>query len=97
MEKEGKGKGEKDMIYDLLRGNYRNVLDHFMVRYSLTGNYHLSHKFMQELKKIDKTLKFKNEEEEALYKLKVANKFFFVESFTPTLTSHHFQKYKENL
>ena len=46
MEKEGKGKGEKDMIYDLLRGNYRNVLDHFMVRYSLTGNYHLSHKFM---------------------------------------------------
>ena len=48
------------MIYDLLRGNYRSVLDHFMVRYSLTGNYHLSYKFMQELKKIDKKLTFKN-------------------------------------
>ena len=71
------------MINDLLKRNYQSVFDDFLVRYSLPSNYDLATKFHYELDKIDKTLKFKNKQEEALYKLKFASSFFFTESFTP--------------
>ena len=89
-------KSQAEVIGDLLRGDYQSVFDHFMVRYALTGSYDLSTKFMMELRRIDEDLSFRNKDEEALYKLKLAVNFFFTESHTPMLSSSELEAGKVN-
>lgn len=50
------------MIFDLLRGNYQAVFEHFMMRYSLASDFDMAAKFYKQLKKVDKDLKFKTKE-----------------------------------
>jgi len=56
-----KGTGVKtqaDVINDLLKGNYESVLDDFLVRYTLTGNYDLTTKYKYALQDVDRTMEF---------------------------------------
>lgn len=80
-----KAKSQKDMIYDLLQGNYQSVFEHFMMRYSLASDFDMAAKFNKQLKAVDKDFKFRTKQEEYLYKLKVANNFFFTEGICKPL------------
>jgi hypothetical protein len=85
------------MISDLMRGDYQSVFDHFLMRYSLSSDFDLAARFQIELKKADKELKFNNQQEEALYKLKLANNFFLAESHGKSLKRVFLTKTKCNL
>ena len=64
-EKRKRGKrvrSQREVIYDLMSGNYQSVFDDFLVRYSLPANFDLSKKFQLALKQADKTLTFRNKE-----------------------------------
>lgn len=42
------------VIYDLLKGDYNSVFEHFMMRYALPGDFDLSMKFRVALGRVDK-------------------------------------------
>jgi predicted ATP-grasp superfamily ATP-dependent carboligase len=72
--------GESDMIKHILKKDYQPVLDHFVSTFQLPVNKYYSKKFEQEMKNIDRSLTFANENEAALYKLKQAHNIFFSQS-----------------
>lgn len=94
---EVKPKNQADMIKDLLKGDYQSVLDHFLMRYSLASDFDLAARFQKQLSSTDKHLQFKSEQEKALYKLKQANNFFFIETYGQVFDRKLLKRSKLNL
>ena len=86
------------MITDLLKGNYKNVLDHILVRYPLASNFDLSTKYLDHLKGSSRELAFSSPEAESLYHLKAFFNHFWHESLPDPLSAEeYYNKFKENI
>lgn len=85
---------QANVFRDLLSGNYESVFNDFLLRYQLAGQFESSTNFAEKLTEVDKNFTFLSKNEEALYKLKLANQFFFRDSLPPTLNETCFDLYK---
>ena len=85
------------MINDLLKGDYNNVLDHFLMRYPLASDFDLSAKYLSRISQNNKKLAFASPQTRSLYHLKESLDHFWHESMTRPLILEDFNSLKENI